>query len=217
MRPKLATDMRNGYRPQKCQNANFLQIFLSAVHFLSFHPAEVTHTRYGLYIAKIIICLLQTRRGIIIVPVIFYSNAGVCYSSSIVWTFFTWQIKKKNASMSVAPAGLKIHTRFSHGLEAGQKYYPDFLHERCERWGRSKQRNQRRGNTCIIYSDMHEPLKMWLKCVIKANLNPRQCWPVVSPRVLVWPGVLCTVCRGPTWLTAWPCMSSDLRFVIPVG
>lgn len=88
--------------------------------------------------------------------------------------------------MSVAPAGLKIHTRFSHGLEAGQKYYPDFLHERCERRGRSKQRNQRRGNTCIIYYDMHEPLKMRLKCVIKANLNPRQCWPVVSPRVLVW-------------------------------
>lgn len=123
----LATDMHNGYRPKKCQNTNFLPIFLSAVHFLSFHPAEVTHTRYGLYIAKIIICLLQTRRGIIIVPVIFYSNAGVCYSSSIVWTFLTWQIKK-NASMSVAPAGLKIHTRFCHGLEAGQKYYTDFLH-----------------------------------------------------------------------------------------
>ena len=28
------------------------------------------------------------------------------------------------------------------------------------------------------------------------------------------PGVLC---RGPTWFTAWPRMSIDLRVVIPVG
>ena len=96
MRPKLATDMHNSYRPKKCQNTNFLQIFRSAVHFLSFHPAEVTHTRYVLHIAKIIICLLQTRRGIIIVPVIFYSNAGVCYSSLTLWTLFHLPNKKKS-------------------------------------------------------------------------------------------------------------------------
>ena len=48
---------------------------------------------------------------------------------------------------------------------------------------------------------------------IEAKLNARQCWPAVSPRVLVRcvRGVLF---RGPTGLTARLRMSSDLRLLI---